>query len=774
MTATRTYEDMLLALAEADERLLVVTAENRAAIRNLPPKLGARFIDVGICEQTMVGMAAGLALRGRVPVVHALATFLTLRAYEFIRDDVGIAKLPVKLVGYVPGFLSDGNGPTHQAVDDIAVMRAIPGMQIFCPSDGAELVAGMEAIIASPSPAYVRYNARPATLAHAPFVLGKAETLTPGNDVGVLSAGLLVPAAAEACTALAAQGIGARLLNLRTLSPVDEAAIVELARTCRVLVTVEDHLLVGGIYSLVAEVLVRNRVSVPVVPLGLDGRYFRPGRLPEVLEHEGFSAAKLAVRFRRALEEHGGSRPGAARAAAADGKRKPDGYPTIAESDALYARAVGLIPGATQTLAKGVGQHVRGVAPKYLQSGQGARVVDVDGNEFLDLTMAVGPLVLGYREPAVDAAIAAQLEQGITFSLPHPLEVEVAELVRDIVPGAENVRYGKNGCDVTTAAVRLARAFTGRDKVLCCGYHGWHDWYIGVTDRDRGVPKDVAALTYTIPYNDLAAAADSIDDQTACVILEPVTFEQPKEGFLAGLKKLCAERGVLLIFDEMWTGFRLALGGAQQRFGVTADLACFSKAVANGMPLSLLTGRADVMRLCDKDVFFFSTFGGEALSLAAARATLRELRDRQVPAALERLGAEFRDQLNQLAESVGAPFVRCVGYGCRTLVTFAAQGVAAGADPLIMKSFVQQELIKRGFLWAGFHNLSAAHTADDLKALLAAYGEVLPLLRAALEQKNLAESLRGAPVEAVFRRTTNFNVKPKPATSEKDGNGART
>jgi len=782
MSAPRTYEDVLLALAEADERVLVVTAENRAAIRNLPPKLGGRFIDVGICEQTMIGMSAGLALRGRVPVVHALATFLTLRAYEFIRDDVGIAKLPVKLIGYVPGFLSDGNGPTHQAVDDIAVMRAIPGMHIVCPADGAELCDALPAIVASPAPTYVRYNPRPSALVHTPFVLGKAETLTPGNDVAVLAAGLLVPSAVEACTALAAEGIGARLVNLRTLSPVDEAAILDAARTCRVLVTVEDHLLVGGIYSIVAEVLVRNRVSVPVVPMGLDGRYFKPARLPDVLECEGFSVGKLTERFRRALAEHGGKRPVAAtpsRAAASttNGKRKPDGYPDIAASDALYARAVGLIPSATQTLAKGVGQHVRGVAPKFLQSGQGARVVDVDGNEYLDLTMAVGPLVLGYREPAVDAAIAAQLAQGITFSLPHPLEVEVAELVREVVPGAENVRFGKNGCDVTTAAVRLARAFTGRDKVLCCGYHGWHDWYIGVTDRDRGVPKDVAALTYTVPYNDLAAVADAIDDQTACVILEPVTFEQPKDGFLAGLKKLCAERGVLLIFDEMWTGFRLALGGAQQRFGVTADLACFSKAVANGMPISLLTGRADVMKLLEKDVFFFSTFGGETLSLAAARATLGELRDRQVPAALERLGTQLRDQLNQLTESAGVPFVRCVGYGCRTLVTFAAQGLAAGADPLVMKSFVQQELIKRGFLWAGFHNLSAAHTADDVKALLAAYAEVLPLLRTALEQKKLAESLRGAPVEAVFRRTTNFNVKPKPAvaaTPGKDGNGART
>jgi glutamate-1-semialdehyde aminotransferase len=309
--------------------------------------------------------------------------------------------------------------------------------------------------------------------------------------------------------------------------------------------------------------------------------------------------------------------------------------------------------------------------------------------------------------------------------------------------------------------VRLARAFTGREKVLCCGYHGWHDWYIGVTDRNRGVPAPVAELTHTFGYNDLASVEAALDEDTACVILEPVTFEAPRNGFLADLKRLCAERGALLVFDEMWTGFRLALGGAQERFGVTADLACFSKAVANGMPLSVLTGRADVMRLLDRDVFFYSTFGGEALSLAAAVATLRELRFQRVPEKLETLGARLRESYNQLADSLGMPFTRCVGFGCRTLVTFAAQGIAAGEDPLVMKSFVQQELIKRGVLWGGFHNLSASHEDADIDYLLSVYGEVLPRLRKALTEGVLRESLRGAPVEPVFRRTGDFNVKPK-------------
>jgi glutamate-1-semialdehyde 2,1-aminomutase len=761
MSAAPSYETTLRALLEADERLVVLTAENRAAIRGLPAAIGPRFIDVGICEQTMVGVAAGLALRGRVPVVHALATFLTLRAFEFIRTDVGIPGLPVKLVGGVPGFLSEANGPTHQAIDDIAVLHAIPGMQLFCPADEAELLAGLPAILASPAPAYIRFNARPSTLVHAPFSLGRAEVLMAGDDVGVLAAGLLVPNAVEACVALRGEGIGARLVNLRTLAPLDEAEILAAARACRVLVTVEDHLRAGGLYALVCEVLVRHGVSVPVVPLALEARWFKPGRLPDVLEHEGFTPERLAARVRRALEEHGG---------APARRPAPSPSPSIAESDALYARAVGLIPGATQTLAKGVGQHVRGVAPKFARSGRGARLTDVDGNEFLDMTMGVGPLVLGYADPAVDAAIRAQLDDGITFSLPHVLEVEVAEAIQRVVPGAERVRFGKNGCDVTTAAVRLARAFTGRDKVLCCGYHGWHDWYITVTDRNRGVPEVTGALTHTFGYNDLASVEDALDDDTACVILEPMTFEAPKDDFLAELKRLCAARGALLVFDEMWTGFRLALGGAQERFGVTADLACFSKAVANGMPLSVLTGRADVMRLLERDVFFFSTFGGEALSLAAAKATLRELAARRVPERLEARGARLRDAYNQLAERLGAPFSRCVGPGCRTLVTFAPQGLAAGADPLLMKSFVQQELIGHGVLWGGFHNLSDAHTDEDVDALLAAYGEVLPRLVRALEAGTLAQSLRGAPLEPVFRRTTSFNVKPKAPTN---GEGTR-
>jgi glutamate-1-semialdehyde aminotransferase len=435
--------------------------------------------------------------------------------------------------------------------------------------------------------------------------------------------------------------------------------------------------------------------------------------------------------------------------------------PSIEKSDALYARALGLIPACTQTLAKGPEQHVKGVAPKYLERGKGSHVWDVDGNEYLDFNMAIGPVSLGYCYPAVDDAIRAQLEKGITFSLMHPLEVEVAEQVRRLVPCAEMVRFSKTGCDVTSAAVRLARAYTGRSRVVCCGYHGWHDWYIAVTDRQRGIPAEVADLTSTFEYNDLDSLADALDDDVACVILEPVTFQPPRDGFLSGVKELCRKHDALLVFDEMWTGFRVALGGAQEKYGVVPDLACFSKAVANGMPLSILAGRADVMELLARDVFFFTTFGGEALSLAAAKATMTELERTGAPARLADTGRQIKDGFNELALSLDMPFVQCVGLDCRTLVTFDAKV----ADPLEQKSLVQQELIRRGILWGSFHNISLSHTAQDVDRTLEAYAEVLPILRDAVAFGRVRERLLGEPVAPVFRRTSGFHTRRRPAAN---------
>jgi glutamate-1-semialdehyde aminotransferase len=435
-----------------------------------------------------------------------------------------------------------------------------------------------------------------------------------------------------------------------------------------------------------------------------------------------------------------------------------DQYPDITESDKLYARATGLMPAFSQTMAKGPTQYVNGVAPKYLQRGDGAHVWDVDGNEYIDFNMGVGPISLGYNYRPVDEAILRQLADGITYSLVHPLEVEVAELVREVIPNAEMVRYSKTGAEVTSAAVRVARAYTGRDKVLCCGYHGWHDWYVGTLPRDRGVPQAVKDLVHTFTYNDLDSLRNALDEDTACVIMEPMVFDFPAEGYLQSVKELCAQNGTLLIFDEMWTGFRIALGGAQEYFGVDADLACFSKAIANGMPISVLSGRAEYMQLLDSEIFFFSTFGGEALSLAAAKVTIEELRKHDVPTQLAGQGRTIMDGYNALVEQMGLSMVTsCKGYPARTLVTFNHPTL----DPLHIKSLMQQELIKRGVLWSGFHNLCYAHSSADIEYLLDVYEDVLPILKAALSAGDVLSRLHGEPVQPVFRKTGDFNTKPK-------------
>lgn len=299
----KNYEQTLLELMAADDRIIVMTAENRAAIRNLPNLAPDRFIDTGITEQTMVGAAAGLALRGRVPVLHALATFLTLRAFEFVRSDVGIGNLPVKLVGGVPGFLSDGNGPTHQAIEDVAIMRGIPHMHVFCPADEQDMLLGLPHIINSPHPTYIRYNPlKPAVEHHTRFEIGRAEVWrtddgSSRDDVAILVYGMLFAQAWDAKALLEAEGLTVRLVNVRMPKPIDEEAVLQAARESSLLVTLEDHFLTGGLYSIVAETLLRHGETADVLHFALDERWFRPALLNDVLRYEGFTADQIAARI---------------------------------------------------------------------------------------------------------------------------------------------------------------------------------------------------------------------------------------------------------------------------------------------------------------------------------------------------------------------------------------------------------------------------------------------------------------------------------------------
>ena len=301
------YEEILLDCVNTDDRVVIMTAENRGHMRNLPPHLGDRFIDVGIAEMTMIGSAAGLAKRGRIVVTHALASFITLRAFEFVRDDVGILGLPVIMVGMVPGFLSDGNGPTHQAIEDVALMRGIPNVGVYCPSDEDDMRIGLKHIILSGKPFYVRYNPLPSIIEHdQTFVIGQAETVIQppagSNDVTILTYGMMLRQCVEAARELQQDGVGVKVVNMRTLDPIDNAALLDAVRSSALVVTVEDHLKTGGLYSILCETMVKHRVMAPVLPIALDGRWFKPGRLHEVLETEGFTSQHIVVRIRTALD----------------------------------------------------------------------------------------------------------------------------------------------------------------------------------------------------------------------------------------------------------------------------------------------------------------------------------------------------------------------------------------------------------------------------------------------------------------------------------------
>lgn len=424
-------------------------------------------------------------------------------------------------------------------------------------------------------------------------------------------------------------------------------------------------------------------------------------------------------------------------------------YPDISQSNQLFEQASQIMHPVTQTLAKGPTQYINGIAPKYLKKAKGVKVWDVDGNEYLDINMGIGPISLGYGYDKVDNAIIEELKNGITYSLMHELEYKVCELIHEVIPNAESIRISKTGGDVCSAAIRIARAFTGRDKVLCCGYHGWHDWYITTTSRNKGIPALNNEYTGKINYNDIESVKSQLDENTACIIMEPFVFDAPENNFLHEVQRLCKENGTLLIFDEMWTGFRVAVGGAQEYFGITPDLAVYSKAVANGMPIAFLTGRKDVMELFEEEVFFFTTFGGETLSMAATIATINELRDKNVPAHIAKLGKQIKEGYNALAQELGmSNYTLCKGFDCRTIVTFDP----SAGNALILKSLMQQEMIKRGVLWCGFHNLCYSHNQEHVDYLLKAYKDVLPIMKDAIENKTAESMLKGEPVQAVFRK----------------------
>ncbi len=423
----------------------------------------------------------------------------------------------------------------------------------------------------------------------------------------------------------------------------------------------------------------------------------------------------------------------------------------LAQSQAWLERAKKVIPGCAQTFSKGYTQYVHGVAPIFLERGKGCRVWDVDGNEYIDYVQGLLPNILGYAHEEVNAAAAAQLAEGHSFSLPHPLEVQLAERLTRLIPCAEMVRFGKNGSDATSGAVRAARAFTGHERIACCGYHGWQDWYIGSTTRHAGVPKAVRDLTHPFPYNDLASLEKLLEahpGEFAAVIMEPVNFVEPAHGFLEGVKHLAHRHGALLIFDEICVGFHFGLGGAQKLYGVTPDMACFGKAMGNGFPISCILGRADVMHTFE-EIFYSFTFAGEVASMAAAMKVLDILEQTDALAQIESNGRTLQDAVNAMAKEAGlGQRIRAVGRPQWSLLKFFDQN---GADSPLLRNLFQQEVVKRGILFLASHNVTAAHETTAIHQTLEAYAEVFKTLAAWVGDADPARFLEGPMTQPVFR-----------------------
>lgn len=420
-------------------------------------------------------------------------------------------------------------------------------------------------------------------------------------------------------------------------------------------------------------------------------------------------------------------------------------------SEAMLERALKTIPLGTQTFSKSKTQYPHGVSPYYAMRGKGSRIWDIDGNEYIDFINGLASITLGYNDPDVTEAVRGQLEDGVILSLPHSLEVEVSEKLVQMIPCAEMVRFGKNGSDATAGAIRLARAYTKRDHVAVCGYHGWQDWYIGSTPRNKGVPQATQDLTHTFAYNDLTTLHKlflEYPGQIAAVILEPMNVVEPASGFLAGVKELAHKNGALMIFDEMVTGFRYANGGAQEYFGVTPDLATFGKGIANGYPISAVVGRSDVMQLME-ELFFSFTFGGELLSLAAANATLDKLQKEPVIATIKSQGTKVFSGLQQLINKYQMEQMLSVA-GHPSWSFFIIKDTARYSMWEIKTLFLQ-EMFARGILAYGTHNMSYAHSDEDIQILLKAYDEVLQIIKEAISTESVEKLLRCKPLEPLFK-----------------------
>jgi glutamate-1-semialdehyde 2,1-aminomutase len=408
------------------------------------------------------------------------------------------------------------------------------------------------------------------------------------------------------------------------------------------------------------------------------------------------------------------------------------------------------IPLASQTFSKSRTQYPPKISPLFVTHSLGCKTWDIDGNEYIDLVSSLAAVTLGYGDPEVNKAVSEQLELGVTLSLPSLLEFEVAELIGELVPSAEKVRFAKTGSDATAGAIRLARAFTNREHVLLGGYHGWQDWYIGSTSMHLGVPESVQKLSHPFVLNDIDAFEKLLTQfkgNIAAVILEPISYISPTQEFLNYLRERTLELGIILVFDETVTGFRVAPGGAQELLSVKPDLTTFGKGIANGFPLSVLCGRADIMNLMDR-IFFSGTFGGELLSLAAAKVVLTKIRAGGVVEKLASSGSE----LNLLIKSkmIELNFVGLDILGHPSW-QFLVWNQSSFRNITNAKTLFMQEMFYRGVLILGSHNMTTAHNSEDNISIAEAYSGTLEILQYVEGKDSYDKHLLVEPLTPLFK-----------------------
>jgi len=440
------------------------------------------------------------------------------------------------------------------------------------------------------------------------------------------------------------------------------------------------------------------------------------------------------------------------------------GASRVSRSLELYDRAKELIAGRTHLFGRRAEMHAYGISPIYSDRQQGGYLWDVDGHKYIDFNMGAGAVLLGHAYPTVVRAVQDQAAQGTGLTINHPLELETAELLAELVPCAEMVRFCKGGGEANAVAVRIARAATGRDKVAFCGYHGWHDWYLaanlasestlskhllpGITPR--GVPQELEGTALPFEFNDLDSLRQLLDansGEVACVILEAARSYLPEPGFLEGVRILTRQQGVVLIFDEVVTGFRITRGGAQEYYNVTPDMATFAKCISNGFALGAVAGTRDVMEVA-VDSFISSVYWAEATGLAAGKATLKEYLNQPVCVAIQEFGKAFIAGCRRIIAESGVP-ATMIGLPFFPSLTFRDLAPEL-LDPLV--TLYMQETAKRGLFGGPGHFFCLQHTQSDLAAAVDIIGAALAVIRKALDEGDIPKYLECPVRQSGFRR----------------------